>query len=442
MPVLSTARSFSQQLRAAGYDAAAVSAAARPGQDIDDAALARVACRTTLEERGDGPLARLLRLFALGVPGPLPAGSDPGALAALGLVRPGDDGAVVPLVRIGELEDLYVCADLDITRPDVVAPVSHSTLLTAAFTPLARVRAALDVGTGSGVHALRLARVAERVVATDVSERALEFTRLNAELNGLTNIETRLGSFLEPVAGEHFGLVVCNAPYVISPDTGFLYRDGGMRGDALSLRLLDDLPTVLEDGGFATLQGNWVHPADGPWYPAPPCGALMARIRTFTPREYALAWSAAHHRGDPEGYAETVARWLAEYRALGIEAITTAMVVLRGGWYGRPWATTVKRRPEGLGPRLPGLFKAADQLAHTDPLSARLRLVPGVVVERRRRAGEPERCALEHPATPCVRRGISPALADAVEALPGPADFMVWDEMTALVKLGFVELEP
>jgi hypothetical protein len=39
-----------------------------------------------------------------------------------------------------------------------------------------------------------------------------------------------------------------------------------------------------------------------------------------------------------------------------------------------------------------------------------------------------------------VRRGVSSAVADAVEALPGPPDFTLWDELSALVKLGFVEL--
>jgi hypothetical protein len=47
---------------------------------------------------------------------------------------------------------------------------------------------------------------------------------------------------------------------------------------------------------------------------------------------------------------------------------------------------------------------------------------------------------LEHPATPCVRRSVSPALADAVEALPGAPDFALWEQMTALIKLGYVEL--
>ena len=42
---------------------------------------------------------------------------------------------------------------------------------------------ALDLGTGCGVQALHLAEHVRDVVATDVNERALAMTRLNAGLN-------------------------------------------------------------------------------------------------------------------------------------------------------------------------------------------------------------------------------------------------------------------
>jgi hypothetical protein len=49
---------------------------------------------------------------------------------------------------------------------------------------------------------------------------------------------------------------------------------------------------------------------------------------------------------------------------------------------------------------------------------------------------------LEHRATPCVRRAVPAEVADAVERLPGTlADPVLWEQMSALVKLGYVELE-
>ena len=77
---------------------------------------------------------------------------------------------------------------------------------------------ALDVGTGNGIQAVLASRHAGAVVATDVSERALAFAEFNCDLNDADNVELRLGSFLEPAAGERFGLVVSNPPFAISPD--------------------------------------------------------------------------------------------------------------------------------------------------------------------------------------------------------------------------------
>ena len=80
-----------------------------------------------------------------------------------------------------------------------------------SLTPRPRVDRALDVGTGSGIHALLAAQHARQVIATDVNPRALAYTELNAALNGLRNIETRQGSLFEPVEGETFDLITCSA---------------------------------------------------------------------------------------------------------------------------------------------------------------------------------------------------------------------------------------
>ena len=74
---------------------------------------------------------------------------------------------------------------------------------------------ALDLCTGNGIQAILLAAHADSVVATDVNARALAYTSFNAALNGVDNVETRLGSFLDPVDGERFELVVANPPYVV-----------------------------------------------------------------------------------------------------------------------------------------------------------------------------------------------------------------------------------
>ena len=266
-------------------------------------------------------------------------------------------------------------------------------------------------------------------MATDLAPRALELTRLNAVLNDLANIETRAGSFLEPVRGERFDLVVANPPYVISPDRDYLYRDAGLPGDELSRTLLAELPELLRDGGYACLQGNWIHGRDEPWHRplarglrGAGCDALLVRYGTWEPLTYAAAWLAPHHADGPDELREAVNRWRASFAAAGIEAISGAIVLLRRRPGPRHWrrAFSLADVPEGLGERLPGIVAAHDRLEGGDDLvGARLRPAPGLDVERRRRPGEPERSAVTCPTALMTRRPVPPAVADTVLRLDG-----------------------
>src|SRR5207253_5986818 len=124
--------------------------------------------------------------------------------------------------------------------------------------PRRRVERALDIGTGNGFHALLAATHATHVVATDVNPRALAFTRISAALNGIDNVETRLGSLFEPVAGETFGLITCNAPYVISPEHRWQYRDAGFPADEFSRQVVTAAAAHLADDGFASVLVSWL----------------------------------------------------------------------------------------------------------------------------------------------------------------------------------------
>lgn len=80
--------------------------------------------------------------------------------------------------------------------------------------------AVADLGTGSGIIALALARECPQchIVATDRSEGALTTARLNAEQLGLNHIEFRLGSWFGPLEAESFDLVISNPPYIAEQD--------------------------------------------------------------------------------------------------------------------------------------------------------------------------------------------------------------------------------
>jgi SAM-dependent methyltransferase len=264
-----------------------------------------------------------------------------GLEAALGLgalVSDGDD--VHATLRIVPHDILLVASDLpslDLAK-DHVAAAHQPSLTLARLTVRRRVRQALDIGTGNGIQALVLAQHADHVVATDASDRALEFTAFNAALNGTTNIETRQGSWLEPVAGERFGVVVCSPPYVVSPGAGPLYRDGNLRGDVLSEHLVRDVPAYLEEGAYATVLVSWIPgspdatPAPVGWTGGSGCDALVLALH----RESAHAAAAAWNEG------EALESWLDFYRREGIGQIAYGAVVLhrRGG--GRTWRDSIE----------------------------------------------------------------------------------------------------
>lgn len=123
------------------------------------------------------------------------------------------------------------------------------------------VDSVLDLGTGCGIQAMHAARHAQRVVATDISRRALELAAFNAELNGIDSIEFRFGSLFEPVAGERFDHIISNPPFVITPRVegvpAYEYRDGGMVGDALVEQVVRDAAAHLTPGGVLQMLGNW-----------------------------------------------------------------------------------------------------------------------------------------------------------------------------------------
>ncbi|WP_072313634.1 DUF7059 domain-containing protein [Agrococcus sp. Marseille-P2731] len=310
--------------------------------------------------RRPGPLSTLVRALWLGdavdeaaLADALPQLGVDGAIA-LGLVeRRG--GTVAPLMAIrphdyadalGEgswwiASDLDELAGLWPLRPDHVLGVGGAARTLAHLLPLEPCSQALDLGTGCGIVALHLRRIAERVVATDISARALGFAELTAALNGVDGIELRLGSLFEPVAGERFDLIASNPPFVITPRTAgvpeYEYRDGGEPGDALMAAVVAGLAEHLVEGGQARLLGNWETVGDT---------TGLERARGWSEGGDVDAWAIERDALSPVGYAELWLRdggtlprdadhdrlldaWLDDFEARGVREIGMGWLALR-----------------------------------------------------------------------------------------------------------------
>jgi release factor glutamine methyltransferase len=87
----------------------------------------------------------------------------------------------------------------------------------------------VEPGTGSGAIALAIAteRRDARVIATDSSERALGYARLNTEVVGarVALLCCDLLDALSPRLRRAVDLIVCNPPYVPPDERGLLARD-------------------------------------------------------------------------------------------------------------------------------------------------------------------------------------------------------------------------
>lgn len=350
-----------------------------------------------LQRLQDGdPLGALIRLFLLQRSAPAEslrpafAAAEVALLVELGLVeRAGSD--LVPLVDLYPYEgDLFATDRGDRSgegegagRYDAVMPLNMSSHTLAQLVLPLPVETALDVGTGCGIHAVRAARRAGRVVATDLNPRALRFAAFNAALNGIDTIEFRPGNLWEPVAGETFDQILANPAFSLSVRQEFLFRDGGLRGDRMTGALVTGAVEHLREGGiaqvigeFPTVAGSGFEEQVEEWVGKAPCDLLLLRMGAMEPLEYAAAYAHQPFGQSREAYEAALGARLGDFAALGVEDVVLGSVLLRRRAEGPHWAARrVLPAPErAAGGEIAGLIGRLDRWNRPD---APLRLWEG-----------------------------------------------------------------
>jgi hypothetical protein len=263
------------------------------------------------------------------------------SLVHAGLVFCRDDGirAAIKLLPFQGLVlafDMTAVMDTDL-RENYVMGVGASTITLSNLTIRRRSRQSLDLGAGCGVQAFLASQHSDHTLAVDINPRANQLSRFNAKLNQLSNVECLQGDFFEPVEGRTFDLVISNPPFVISPETRFIYRDGGLEADAVTRRIVQTVPDYLNEGGYCQILCNWAQVRGqawqerlAAWFADTGCDAWVMRSESLAADIYASTWIRHTEFFDREmEFKDRFHKWMAYYRTLDIESVGAGLITMR-----------------------------------------------------------------------------------------------------------------
>jgi len=263
------------------------------------------------------------------------------ALLAGGLLQQSPEGIRCPFI-IYPIRGFYILYDQISAKHSEVSKhmvmgVGTSSLAPANATPRRHYRRALDMGCGGGFQSFQLAAHCDEVVGLDINPRALNMAHLAARLNRTDNIDFRMSNFFSAVEGEKFDLIVSNPPFVISPESEYHYRDGGLGADRVAETVIRGVGDHLEEGGVAIIISEWASLKENDaidrlrqWVGGSGCDLWVSTSKQSDLVAYAMTWlrSYQQHRS-PEDYARTLDRWLDYYERLGMDGVQTGLIAMR-----------------------------------------------------------------------------------------------------------------
>ena len=187
--------------------------------------------------------------------------------------------------------------------PGVLIPRPETELLVEKVIGLSSERKELiaDIGTGAGNISVALAKELPRakIVATDVSDQALDLARQNARMHEISTITFEKGSLFAPL--EKLGLqkrcdfIVSNPPYVSEDEWQTLPEEiknhepkralvPGESGFEIIEKLIQQAPEYLRPGGYLCLEIGW---------------GQMEKVLSFFGESWLQAWSFDDLNGIP-----------------------------------------------------------------------------------------------------------------------------------------------
>jgi Methyltransferase small domain len=349
---------FRASLKRAGYTV-------KTAEDLGIKTLPDPFARTAVVSRtfpADSPISIAYRLFDAGEPvsgreALLLFGEQLHGLVTLGFIEPLGNDLVRSIAHLEPETSGWFAYDhvsaLVSARADYTMGIGQSTRMLAALAPVRAGATALDLCTGAGWGAIRLAESGCVVSAADINARALGFARFNARLAGCAPLEFLEGDLFAPVEGRRFDVIISNPPFVISPETTFTFRDSGLSGDSFCEHLARRMPEFLNPDGIGLMLLNWYDDGDEKsstrpldWLNGSGCGGWLLRSTTQNPADYATRWLRDSGRGRTPS-PESLDRWVSYLEGIGARRIHYGFLAIHRG-QGPPWIRAEARAVEKI----------------------------------------------------------------------------------------------
>ena len=292
--------------------------------------------------RANTPLSHLVSTFLLGLPSSKPRlrkllGRDAlECLLDIGLITHdgpiySSEAVIYPCLGMMIFTDHWALAG-GVQEMGKVYELGSDSYVLARVTPRKGRGKALDLCTGSGVHAVHSAVKGLLSSAVDINPRALMYTGFNSFLNEV-DCSATLADLYSQTGAETYDLITANPPFVPSPDKEVLiHRSAGETGEEVPERLVAALPQKLNRGGLFSMVLE--HPVfqDDPyldrlerWLGETQGWAIL--VLTF--KEYPAAKYVVRHLGGVEDQEAGYNSYLESYAAHGIVAMRFANVFIQ-----------------------------------------------------------------------------------------------------------------
>lgn len=160
----------------------------------------------------------------------------------------------------------------NITKDVLLPGPEIDVLIDACLSNIKNPKKIIDLCTGSGVIAITLGVKFKnaKILATDISNKALLITKINKKINNVKNVITLQGDLFKPISKIKFknvDLIVSNPPYCKSEDiiklppqiklyTPLMAVDGGLDGLFFHRIIINQAKQFLKNDGILILENE------------------------------------------------------------------------------------------------------------------------------------------------------------------------------------------